>query len=96
MSEVYTFTTKCDKFVISVKPEFLKECNKPEEIDLFLLLTKHKIVQHFHNPSAPALCRKKDNYQEYWIDGKKLDEKDAKLIEHNYKFNDKLMNTINE
>ncbi len=94
MSEVSTIDTKDGKWQFVVKSEFLKKCSNPAELSCRDLLTIHKINQFFHNPSGPAIVRKKDNMIEYWMDGLKLSEEEGKRIAHNFQFNNKLMDVV--
>lgn len=94
MSEFYTFKTGDNKFQFTVKAEFLKKCENPTTVSIHDLLTVHKLNQYLHNTSGPAITRLRDNLMEYWVDGQKVSEEEGKRIEHNYKFNNKLMEEI--
>ena len=96
MSESFKFTTVDGKFEMSVKSTFLKVCEKPSEVKLMDLLTVHRVNQYFHNTTGPAITRKRDNYMEYWLDGKKVSEEEGKRIEHEFNFNNKVMSIISD
>lgn len=96
MSEIHTFTTLDKDFTLTVKGEFLKNCPEPDKVKLVDLLTTHRATQYFHNPTGPAIIRHTDNHQEYWIDGRKVNDEEAKRISHTHKFNGKLMDIVNE
>jgi hypothetical protein len=96
MSETHTFVEADKKWQFTVKSEFLKQCATPTEYQTYDLMTKFKLNQYLHNPSGPALRRFKDNYMQYWIDGKLLSKEEGERIEHNYNFNNKLLSEIGE
>lgn len=96
MNESHMFKTSDGKFEISVKSEFLSKVDKPETVDIYELMTKHKMNQFLHNTKGPAILRLKDGNSEYWINGHKLSDEEGKKVAHKNDFNNRLMTMVEE
>jgi len=90
MSNTYTFVTNCNRFQIVIKDEFLSIVNKPEEVSIYELVAKHNLAKYLHNTQGPAISRLNTDRVEYWMDGERVPDEEAKKIVHNNKFNKKV------
>jgi hypothetical protein len=99
MSDVHLFRDKDNRFQLSVKSEFLKECPNPETYTIYELHTKFYLIKYLHNEQVPAVVRQKDGKEQFWMNGRCVDidsPEDAKRMRHNYQFNNKLQEAIEE
>lgn len=104
----YTFKTKCSKFELSVKHEFLKDCPNPETIDLMELLSKHFVFRHFHNETDYAIKKFRRDAKtgeltmfraEFWLNGRQLEKEDPAMFErmkHNLEFGNRIQSVVDE
>lgn len=84
--ETVTFRTQDNMFEITVKAEFLTIVD-PAKANTHQLLTEHKLGTYLHNPQGPALKHLKKDYEEYWLEGKKVqDQETINKIKHSVKF----------
>ena len=96
MSDTITFTTSDNKFQFTAKSDFLKRCPKPQEEDVYNLMTRYGLGQYIHSTTGPAVIINDENKKEYWINGKELSPEESAKIEHSHNFNSKLSDTLNE
>lgn len=96
MNELLTFTTADKRFTLTVKGSFQEKCPDYTTHSTYALMTKYKINQFLHNPKGPAIVRLKDSYLEYWLDGLKVSQEVGEKIAHDYNFNNKFMEVIEE
>ena len=96
MTETYTFISDNKIFQTTIKSEFLKIIAKPETVPYEQLMTEHGMSQYLHNPHGPAVKVLRNNYEEYWLDGKKVSEEVEAKIKHNIKFHGELEDILNK
>ena len=100
MSDVYTFTTKDNKFQFSVKYKWYENfaCRNdfyPGDEPVYSLMVTYKLVDYLHNPSGPAIVYKESGKVGYWINGKELSEKDGQRLQHEVDFNNNISDILN-
>ena len=98
MSDVWSFKDCTGAYTFTAKIKFKKKCYQPEDYDVYNLNTLFNMSQYLHNPVGPAII-KPNGEVEYWMDGVNLtfcDKDAANVIENYYKFNDKLLDIIND
>lgn len=98
MSDTHTFSftdpkNPQDKYTFTVKSTFLEKCPSPETADPYELETKYSISEYFHNQLGPAMVYP-DKTEEYWVDGRALDEQETEKLKHSIRFNNKLEEII--
>lgn len=96
MSEISKFTSGDNRFIFTVKSDFLAKCPDYAKIDTYELMTKYKLNQYLHNPTGPAIQRLKDGFIEYWIDGQVVPKEVGAKIAHTHQFNEKLTSVISD
>lgn len=92
----YTFWEKDKIFQISVKPEYLKICSDPENVDFAKQLVEFQIGKYFHNTNGPAIYNAVKDFSEYYIDGKyqEPDSEVVQKIKHNNQFTAKFKDEL--
>jgi hypothetical protein len=95
-----TVTFEKDGFRFTIKSEFVKRVPNYLELEVINLLQDQQMGKSLHNPVGPALVALtplKDGtiHEQYWLDGKRLDEETAKKIQHNMNFNNNFIESIN-
>lgn len=88
----------------TVKPEFMEKVPDPKNVDHIVLIEEHAIQNFWHCTVGPAVTAdnaeirnhfKGDIYKEYWIDGKRLSDEQARAEEHRLKFDNKFEDLVN-
>lgn len=93
--ECSVLTTFFQKF-----PDMSVEKIVSEETDLKdLLKAPTEMAKYWHNPKEPALVLSKNGevaHKEFWINGHRLSEEEAKKLEHDTNFGKKVQTLIND
>lgn len=97
--EVYTFITACGEFEVCVNENYLKKLEeqklgRPEDYDAFDLFAQHKMAEYLHNPNGPAVRHIKENFMNFYINGKQLTQEEQDKLTHNYNFNNRFEKTV--
>lgn len=93
------FYTKCKRYRISAKEEFLKVCPNPEDFTGDDLNEKYGVFGYLHHPSEPAVINFVRNVYEYWQDGKSLRQHNKEqmlLLDSRNRFYSKLDRLLDE
>ncbi len=99
MSKIVTISDKDNRFVLTVKPEFLEKCPEPSKHTMMELNRDYSCVTYLHNETGPAVHRNKDGREEFWLDGQCISSSNPELaerIKHQGKFNTKFDELIGE
>jgi hypothetical protein len=83
-------------FQFSVKTEFLEKCPHPENERVESLFNDFNIALFVHNETGPAFINMVANREEFYLNGKQVDEEMAKKMMHNSNFVQKLDTLLGE
>ncbi len=92
--KTYTFYDSSRQFLITVKTEFLHRCFDPATHDVYDLNTQYLLSKFLHNPAGPAVVDTFTGLNQYWIDGKRLSDKDSEQFSARIRYEGKLMDLI--
>lgn len=75
--ECITFITGCGRFQISVKPEFVRKYGEGVlKEDIYNLNVRYNFSKYLHNPLEAAIVDLQYGVEQYFIDGRKLTDKE--------------------
>ena len=90
--ELYTFTSVCGRFDVTVRYNFCNRCNNASDHSFYDLINTYNITRYLHNPNGPAIINKETGEVQYWLNG----ENKTEITIHNAKFHNSLMDILDD
>lgn len=95
-----TFKSKDGKYEFTVMDSFIHRCPSPETIGSYELIVFYYITDYLHNPYGPALIKYDYSghivYEQFHIDGKHIEDDEARQLIYNNNYNKKLNDLLKE